>query len=357
MNNIIIDLNDLNESLYEDTIIREGEHNASQLVITLSADLTGYQNNLVFRLNDEAPLIASNVPNVAGVITYPIPNTVTYNAGTLRVEIQSYNSTSMLTKSLVIPFKVTKSIGGIPVTIPPTLYGLEGSVSATPNTFLVRDSVGAGKVDSLDVSLTPATPPASLPTGKLQWDATYKLLDMGIQGTTVGASLQIGQDLVVWARNTSGQSLDVGTIVAITGATGELPSVTVADANGSTQQTRVLGVVGGFPIPNNSNGYIVLAGFCSGVNTSAFNEGDVIYLSETAGAFTNVPPLPPSSIVSLGYVVKKAGAGKIYVKIDREAIGASVLIQDAGGYFNSTTIEGALQEIGAKLVAHGITMP
>lgn len=354
MRDILIDLNNIDPDLYEETIIREGEHNASQLVITLSSEFTGYQNNLVFRLNNEAPLIASNVPNVAGVITYPIPNTVTFKYGILKVEIQSYNTTTMLTKSVVIPFKVTKSIGGVPVTIPPTLYGLEGSVDAVPNTFVVRDSIGAVTMDSANLDLTPLTAPSLIPTGKMQWDDLYKLMDIGIYGNTVGASLQVGQDLVVWCRNNSGVTLNVGNVVSITGSVGELPAISLADADGTTSQTAVLGVVGGFPIPNNSNGYVVLTGFVSGINTNLYNEGDALYLSTTAGQFTKIKPVPPAIPILIGYVVKKAGAGKIYTKISKESIGSNIQIEDIDNNFTSTTVEGVLREIANRLKAHGI---
>lgn len=357
MRDIIIDLNNLSPTLYEDTIIREGEHNASQLVITLTEELKGYQNNIVLRLNNEAPLIASNVPNVAGVITYPLPNTVTFEYGQLRVEIQSYNLTTMLTKSLVIPFKVIKGIGGVPVTIPPTLYGLEGAVGAVPDTFVVRDNIGAVNADSFNLDLTPVTLPSGIPTGKMQWNPTYNVMDVGITGTTVGASLQVGQDLVCWCRNNTASTMPVGSVVAITGSVGELPSIKLADSDATVNDAKVLGVVGGFPIGSNSNGYVVLTGFVSGVNTSSFNEGDVLYLATTAGQLTNVAPNPPAIKVSVGYVVKKAGNGKIYVDIDREANASLIPIQDSANNYTSTNVEGALLEIANKLKAHGIPMP
>lgn len=357
MRDIVIDLNNLSTTLYEDTIIREGEHNASQLVITLTPELLGFQNNIVFRLNNEAPLIASNVPNVLGVITYPIPNTVTFEYGQLRVEIQSYNTTTMLTKSLVLPFKVTKGIGGVPVTIPPTLYGLEGSVEPIPNTFVVRDVNGGGKFDNIQYDLTPLVPMTSLPQGQLQWDTRFNVPSIGILGTTVGASLQIGQDVILWARNVSGSTMPIGTVVAIVGSTGNIPSITFADADGTSQQNIVLGVVGGYPIPNNTEGYVVISGLVSGVNTNAWNEGDILYLSNTLGGMTNIQPVSPSTPVVIGYVLKKSGSGIIYCRVARVPIAQGLLIRDVENNYVSGNVEGALLEIANKLKAHGITMP
>lgn len=358
MRDIIIDLNDLDETLYETALIRQGEHNASQLVITLSSDLIGFSNALVFRLNSEPPYIASPVTPVNNVITYSIPNTITYKAGVLKVEIQSFDTNLMLTKSAIVTLQVTRAIEGVPVTIPPTLYGLEGSVLPAPNTFMVRDSSAGTSVESIDFDLNPLVDYPllnPLQTGRLMWDATYNTLMFGLQNGV--ATHQIGQEFNVYARNVSGTQMVRGNVVAISGTTGEIPSMIMADADGTSVQNHVIGIVFTPTINNQSEGYVVTQGMLHNINTLAWLEGDQLWLSTTTGQLTNVMPQPPAVPVFMGWVVKKSATGKIFVNIYRHQIASEVPILDTANNFTSTTVEGALLEIANKLKAHGITMP
>jgi hypothetical protein len=70
-------------------------------------------------------------------------------------------------------------------------------------------------------------------------------------------------------------------------------------------------------IPNNSNGYVVVIGVVSGLNTLAFAEGVQLYLSPTtAGTYTNTKPYAPNHLVYVGVVTRShANQGTIEVKI------------------------------------------
>jgi hypothetical protein len=92
--------------------------------------------------------------------------------------------------------------------------------------------------------------------------------------------------------------------------------VDLALADGDPNSATTIGITAE-SISNNSSGFIITAGLLTGVNTSAFTEGDVLWLSSTsAGDIVNTRPTQPAHGVRIGYCIKSsAGAGIIYVDI------------------------------------------
>jgi hypothetical protein len=105
-------------------------------------------------------------------------------------------------------------------------------------------------------------------------------------------------------RNNTGATLTKGTIVYISGATGNKPTVTKAIATGDSTSAQTFGFVQE-SIANNGVGYVVVIGDLIGLDTSAFTEGDQLYLSSTvAGAFTSVKQYAPNHLVYVGIVTR-----------------------------------------------------
>ena len=159
------------------------------------------------------------------------------------------------------------------------------------------------------------TTPTSTPTGigTIYWDSanrTAALID-GDGDTT----LQIGQEQRILVHNNTGSTLTDGQVVYVTGSTGNLPSVSLANASSETTSAATLGVVTE-SIAHGADGFITTSGIVNGLNTLAFNEGDLLWLGTTAGTFTATKPISPNHLVLIGYVIKKAGGnGSILVKI------------------------------------------
>ncbi len=158
---------------------------------------------------------------------------------------------------------------------------------------------------------TPTGTPTSL--GTMYWDAFYRTISLvdGDGDTT----LQIGQEQRTLIHNNTGATLTDGQVVYITGSTGELPTVALANSSNEGTSAATLGVVTE-TILNGAAGFITDSGIVHGLNTLSFNEGDMLWLGTTAGTFTNIKPTSPNHLVLIGYVVKKAGGnGSIKVKI------------------------------------------
>ena len=116
-------------------------------------------------------------------------------------------------------------------------------------------------------------------------------------------------------KNSTGLTIAKNKVVYISGATGQKPNITLADASFEITSSKTIGITR-TTIANNSDGYVITHGTIHDVNTSAFADGDALWLSETAGELTNVVPSEPAHTVFIGYVAyAHPTAGKIILHI------------------------------------------
>jgi hypothetical protein len=158
---------------------------------------------------------------------------------------------------------------------------------------------------------------ADLVTGELAINTSdgsvYTITDAGdvvsIKGSTATA-------LVATVRNGTGATLTKGTVVYITGASGNKPLVGKAQANAESTSARTYGILQA-DILTNHNGTAVLAGLLSGLDTSSYAEGTQLYLSPTvAGGIATTKPSAPNHIVYIGVISRShANQGQIEVHI------------------------------------------
>lgn len=167
--------------------------------------------------------------------------------------------------------------------------------------------------DSVQIDTTP-TAPVTPAVGKILWNDTDGTLEFGLKGGNV--NLQVGQENVILVKNDEASPLTAGEVVYISGANGVNLLVKRAQADADATSASTIGIVSE-AIAVNGQGFITTFGVVKNVNTNAFNDGDILYLSPTtAGATTNVKPSAPDHLVLVGFVQKKsAGAGEIFVEI------------------------------------------
>ena len=139
--------------------------------------------------------------------------------------------------------------------------------------------------------------------GELAWNSTDGTLDLGLQGGLIN---RLGQQVVVKARNTSGSLISKGSVVKVVGVAGGFIGINLAQADSDANSATAFGIVAE-DIADSSNGFITINGIIHALNTNAFTEGDILYLSPTvAGEITNVKPSSPNHIVIIGYCAKKS---------------------------------------------------
>jgi hypothetical protein len=122
--------------------------------------------------------------------------------------------------------------------------------------------------------------------------------------------------IVRLVRNNTGATLTKGTVIYISGATGNNPVVSKAIATGDATSAQTFGLCQA-NIANNSTGYVVVMGDLIGLDTSAFTEGQQVYLSGTvAGTFTATKQYAPIHLVYIGVITRSHPTlGQIEVKI------------------------------------------
>jgi hypothetical protein len=143
----------------------------------------------------------------------------------------------------------------------------------------------------------------SVGVGELAWNSTDGTLNLGLQGGLIN---RLGQQVVVKARNTSGSLISKGSVVKVVGVAGGFIGISLAQADNDANSTTAFGIVAE-DIADSSNGFVTINGIIHALNTNAFTEGDILYLSPTvAGEITNVKPVSPNHIVIIGYCAKKS---------------------------------------------------
>lgn len=150
--------------------------------------------------------------------------------------------------------------------------------------------------------------------GKLKWNDTDGTLDLGLKGGNV--TLQIGQEQVKRVVNKTGVNLLEANyqvvrsrLVSEGGAAGQRLAVVLAQADSDLHSATTIGVVTE-TINNNAEGFITVLGEIHQINTTGslqgetWVDGDILYLSPTiAGKLTNIKPIAPQHLVSIGQVV------------------------------------------------------
>jgi hypothetical protein len=138
----------------------------------------------------------------------------------------------------------------------------------------------------------------------------------GVDLSVTGGGGGITTNVFALVRNSTGQTIPKGAAVYISGATGQTSNVSLALATSDATSAQTLGVASA-AIPNNSTGYILTFGYLSNVNTSAYTDGQQLYLSPTvAGGLTAVKPLAPNHLVYVAVVeYANPNNGKLFVKV------------------------------------------
>ena len=127
--------------------------------------------------------------------------------------------------------------------------------------------------------------------------------------------MAVGDPLKFYVNNRTGSTITKGQVVYISGASGNKVTVALAKANAESTSSKTFGVAEA-NIADNASGWVVVMGEIDKLNTSAYAEGDTLYLSATtAGAWATTKPSAPNHLVYVGFVARShATVGIIFVK-------------------------------------------
>ena len=144
--------------------------------------------------------------------------------------------------------------------------------------------------------------------------ATSSYITSAVTASMNVGTASIAREVVVNAINDNQSTLPAGTVVRITGATGDNPRFNTASYDSEAYSSNTLGVLGS-TVTAGTYGPVVAIGTVTGINTDGMSAGDVLYLGPN-GTFTNVQPQAPLNIVTLGEVLRvQLNNGSMFVNI------------------------------------------
>lgn len=188
-------------------------------------------------------------------------------------------------------------------------YQTTSAGSGTTTANIRRVNSGAAGNEVAGFEHTGAVVLTNLPTvSALGTDSTGRIIASN-QVPTVFATV----------RNQTGSPIAKGKAVYINGATGQNPTIQLAQAN-AYETVDCIGLTAEL-IANGSTGKVVISGFLDDVDTHTFADGDTLYVSaSSAGGLVNTDPPKPNWQMQVGFVeYAHNNHGKILVRPNLES--------------------------------------
>ena len=262
------------------------------------ADKTQYQKESISNAEQVAEDILADIQNGGNIFQFGYDYELT-SASVTPLEEEKSNALAgcLLDLSIVVPY--TYDSCNAPLT------GVEPEGSGYPS-FKARGLLRVRELDGSPDVLSVAT--INVPNGSLTDDGEGEIT------LTFGGDADNAVRLVQTVKNVSGGLLEKGTPVhaVLDGASGNLAYVIAARAD--TPSAMPATFVLNEDLDDEAEGQAIITGLLQGVDTDAFQPGDVVYVGATGG-YTNVKPTGTNLIQNLGIVLKKHpsnGSGIVY---------------------------------------------
>jgi len=137
--------------------------------------------------------------------------------------------------------------------------------------------------------------------------------------STGSFSSRVNETLMKKVRKASVGTITKGQAVYVVGSTGSHLTVELADASSEITAATTIGVAAE-NITHTSDSYMIVSGLLNNLSTlptASFSDGDILWLSETAGDLTATRPTQPAHGVAMGFVVSASNgaSGAAYIKV------------------------------------------
>lgn len=153
------------------------------------------------------------------------------------------------------------------------------------------------------VGLTTGLADPAYVEGRIFYDDNEKCISY--YNDTNGVKVNLGQEEHIRVVNKTGGLLANGDVVYINGAQGQRPTIAKARANTEATSEGTIGMVTA-DIADNATGYVTTLGLVHDIDTSAWVEGTIVYLSAaTDGAITATRPTGTNLAVVIGVVTNQ----------------------------------------------------
>lgn len=131
-------------------------------------------------------------------------------------------------------------------------------------------------------------------------------------------TLNIGQEQYVRGVNKSASTILNGMAVYISGTQGNRPKIWPAIGSDDYHTSHLIGIAT-HDIPNNEEGLVTTFGIIGGLNTSSYEAGDILYLSNISAGNLTKDPVGGKKI-KMAYALNSTNDGKILVIKPEEEI-------------------------------------
>ena len=157
----------------------------------------------------------------------------------------------------------------------------------TDHTYIDQDLTTTATPEHVGLDLTDGLSNPTYKEGRIFYDDTKKAISYYNDISDI--TINLGQELLIKVCNETGSTIPNGSIVYPAGVSGGCISIDLADAS-KKEKSRLFGMVT-HDIPTGTEGYVTRFGEVSGLDTSSYTSGGILYLSATtAGAYTDVKP-------------------------------------------------------------------
>ena len=196
--------------------------------------------------------------------------------------------------------------------------------------------------DALTITGSPITTAGTINIGFAGTGSQYIKGDGTL--ATFPTTIDQAKRLITEVYNSTGATLTKGTVVYINGGQGNLPTITKAQANSDATSAQTYGVVQS-DITNMNNGFVVVFGSITDIDTQAYAVGTQLYLSGTTeGAWTSTKPSAPIHLVYVGIVVRSHPTqGVVEIRIQNgyeleelHDVAISAPVNNQGIFYNSS---------------------
>jgi hypothetical protein len=222
-------------------------------------------------------------------------------------------------QTLVNSVSVTTLTGNFPISVTSTTSGkIIGVTSSSVADGYVLTADGSGGVawESLPADATGITSIIGISPISSAVSGTQATISIN-QSLITGATSAVNAEVVrFYVKNTTGTTIPKGAAVYVSGATGDNALISLASATTESTSSKTLGLTAE-SIATDAFGYVVEAGYLTGIDTSSTTAGAAVWLGNTPGSLVFVsPPAEPSHAVYLGVVVRvQQNNGSILVKV------------------------------------------
>ena len=183
------------------------------------------------------------------------------------------------------------------------------------------------------------------------WNNVDHTVDLAYAGTDV--TLQIGQEQHMYVKST--EIIPDGTLVMFDSAGFDTIWISKCDPNSvGFDPEKILGITTQ-DFNSDEAGYITIYGKVRGIDTSAFNEGDYLYMhTSTKGALTNVKPSVGNHVQQIAVVTKKDGVnGSIFVRQDYIPDTDDILEGETNKYYTTARFDSDFADNTTTNLAEG----